>query len=217
MHLPNETNFCNVSKITNCCDSSSSSSLDLQLQLINVFLCCRPTRTPHLPDLICRLLQKTLANLGATEDPALRKCSEMAFQNTRSLEQTAWKKPTAKVSVKLYIKSNHQRLPGPLCGVGFSRGYIGTGFLATSYFSPSASRVFFLFFFLRWLTVVVFPIRTANRSVSPSSTVEQLPFTFLLPLSVCFEPQHLAEYLVTVHCSLHLSQALLSRYVTLLK
>jgi hypothetical protein len=50
---------------------------------------------------MCRLLQKTIANLGATEQPALRKCSEIAFQNMRFLEQTAWKKATAKVSVKL--------------------------------------------------------------------------------------------------------------------
>ncbi len=140
MHLPNETNFCNVSKITNCCDSSSSSSssLHLQLQLINVFLCCRQTRTPHLPDLICRLLRGTLANLGATEQPALRKCSEMAIQNTRFLQQTAWKKPTArfleqtawkkpttrfleltawkkptaKVSVKLYMQIQRSKAPG---------------------------------------------------------------------------------------------------------
>ncbi len=101
VHLPNEKNFCNVSKIINCCDSSSRSSVDLQLHLINVFLCCRQTRTPHLPDLIGRLLQKTLANVRATEQPALRKCSEIAFQNTRFLEQTAWKKPTAELSVTL--------------------------------------------------------------------------------------------------------------------
>jgi hypothetical protein len=63
----------------------------------------------------------------------------------------------------------------------------------------------------------VFLMRTAECSGSLSSTVEQLAFTFLLPLSVCFEPQQLAEYLATVHSSLHLSQALLSRYVTLLK
>jgi len=112
VHLPNETNFCNVSKITNCCDSSSSSSLDLQLQLINVFLCCRQTPTPHLPDFICRLLQKTLANLGAIEQPALRKCSEVAFQNTRFLEHTAWKKPTARVSVKLEMQIQRSKAPG---------------------------------------------------------------------------------------------------------